>query len=1173
MTRFDVALQCPAMRNTLLALAITMTSMQANAADVQLDKLTQGQTLHGFRVDAVYLDNSAKPMGARFVHVASGYTLDLLQIESVPQGYTWINSIPVSDQGEPHTQEHLLLGKGTKGRSFAGLDTMWLSGSSAFTQQWRTSYHFNTAAGPDVFFNLLERQLDAMLHPNYTDEEIRREVRNFGVTQNADGTLRLEEKGSVYNEMVSSTGNPYRQLFRAAGHAVYGPNHPLAMNSGGEPSGIRTMQPKDIRDFHASTHFLGNMGTIASFPKSVSIDSILTRVDKILDTVDPSGKKREAHSLASLPKAQAAPAGTIAYTEYPHRNDQQPSPIGFWWPANRNLDLNEQILAQLFFDNFAGDATTNLYKLFIDSKTRKIDIGTKQIFNNVGDWGGHPVYIAFTDVAPSNFNDARMGEIRRIVTDELARVAAFKDGSPELKEFNERIANRLTELERDLAKFVNSPPGFGFRGSGSSWMDALLALERTPSFKKSLTLNPQLDFVRKLLGTNKNFWSEYLGKWQITNTAPYAVAARPSPALIKREEEERVARASAEAARLMKEFGVADAQEAIRRYRTAYDAESARIEEEAKKIAPPEFVSSPPMTLDDSLQYAAKSIEGVPFIVSRFEAMSSGMTGMALRLDGIPREQLRYLSLLPALLSRTGVIENGKPVSFEEMSERLRKEILSLDAFFVTNPRTERVELVVRGSGIGGDEARRSIEWMNLILNSPDWRPENLPRIRDVVDQSLSSLRNTTQGSEESWVQNPPNAWRMQHNPTYLAADSFMTRSHNALRLRWLLKEAPAADREALTKWFNDLAGAANGKTRAQLKEMLAASAPNAIAGDLQKDLDLTLIEIPDDSLASDWSYLVQALRDDLFTPPSAALENLNNLRKHILRRPNARTYMVGSGEMEKSLTPKLTDLVKTLSAPGATVTLRTGETSGRHIEARFLQRQPMPNAVFTHVGLFNPNKPGGVILTSVPSAHFSDFNDKEKQLDFLASRLHAGYGAHGVFLKTIGAGLAYSNGLRATVASGRMGYYAERTPELPQTVRFVVNELKTSARDPKLGDYAVAQVFAENRTAGSYEGRAEGIAADLADNQPPDMIRKFRQSILELRKDPNLGNVLFDRKDRVYGRFIPGYNVKASDVPGGIYFVIGPEKQLDAWQEYLKEVEGADSKLHRLYGRDFWMP
>jgi Zn-dependent M16 (insulinase) family peptidase len=111
-----------------------------------------------------------------------------------------VNSFPVSDQGEPHTQEHLLVGKGTTGRAFAGLDTMWLSQSSAFTGQWRTNYVFNTPAGPAVFYRLLDAQLNALLNPDYTDEEIRREVRNFGVTENPDHTLRLEEKGSVYNE-------------------------------------------------------------------------------------------------------------------------------------------------------------------------------------------------------------------------------------------------------------------------------------------------------------------------------------------------------------------------------------------------------------------------------------------------------------------------------------------------------------------------------------------------------------------------------------------------------------------------------------------------------------------------------------------------------------------------------------------------------------------------------------------------------------------------------------------------------------------------------------------------------------------------------------------------------------------------------------------------------------
>jgi len=67
--------------------------------------------------------------------------------------------------------------------------------------------------------------------------------------------------------------------------------------------------------------------------------------------------------------------------------------------------------------------------------------------------------------------------------------------------------------------------------------------------------------------------------------------------------------------------------------------------------------------------------------------------------------------------------------------------------------------------------------------------------------------------------------------------------------------------------------------------------------------------------------------------------------------------------------------------------------------------------------------------------------------------------------------------------------------------------------------------------------------------------------------------HTLFDRKDAVYGKDLPGYNVKGRDVAGAEYFTIGPDKQLDAWEAYLKNAEGADTKLYRLYPRDFWMP
>jgi hypothetical protein len=287
--------------------------------------------------------------------------------------------------------------------------------------------------------------------------------------------------------------------------------------------------------------------------------------------------------------------------------------------------------------------------------------------------------------------------------------------------------------------------------------------------------------------------------------------------------------------------------------------------------------------------------------------------------------------------------------------------------------------------------------------------------------------------------------------------------------------------------------------------------------------------------------------------------------------------WLVGSTDMQKSLQSSVESLSASLAsggAPAAEPALSTAEGAAgpRHIHARLLARDSAATDP-VYVGLIAPNMKGGVIITSTPGVHFSDAQDREKQMDYLAGRLHSGYGAHGIFLKTLAAGLAYSNGLRASVQAARNGYYAERTPEIPQTVKFVVETLKAAERDPRLGEYAVAQVFGETRAAANYETRAEGIANDLADGQPPEQVRKFRESILELRKDPQLADKLFARKDRVHERILPGYGSPVARVADGLFFAIGPDRQLDAWERYLKAAEGPQAKLYRLYGRDFWMP
>lgn len=1162
---------------------------------VSLETLAEGKTVGGFRAEAVYLNDSDKPFGARLRHTKTGFTLDYLQIQSVPQVFMWVNSFPVSEHGEPHTQEHLLLGKGNVGRAHAGLESMSLAGSSAFTQQWRTCYHFHTAAGPEVFYKLFESQLDALLHPDYTDEEIRREVSHWGVSENpADKKLSLEEKGTVYQEMRTTYDRPISRLFRAENQMVYGADHPLAMSSGGWPNSIREMKPEDIRKFHADNYRLGNMGMVASFPKEMPLTEVVARLDAIFNRLEPKQESRHFTTESDIPKPKPLAAGTIRLVEYPHKNEQQPGWIMFAYPAQLALDTKEKTLLSLFLSNVAGDPTTNLYKLFVDSKTRVMDTGAKGVFAFLDDEmvEGNPVYVGLTDVAPANMTDEKIREVRQKVMEELKRVASFADGSAELKEFNERLKSRVVQARRTLSKLVNSPPSFGFRNSDSGWMTHLVDLNRTPGFRKSVTLKPELASVEQLLSSDKNAWRDLVARWKLAESVPYAVAAKPSPQMLAQDEQERAARAKAETERVMKRYDVEVEQEALRRFKTDYDAATAELERLSSQSASLKFLERPPLTLDDQLDYKVTTLAGnVPLVASNFENMTSATTGLALRLDGVPQDRLFYLSAMPSLLTQVGVVKDGKPIPFEQMSEMLRKEVLSLNSYFSTNFSTNRAELVVRGAGNDAAESQRSLQWMKLVLTSPDWRPENLARIRDVVDQVLSGMRNRTQGSEESWVNDPANAYWRQDNPLLLSVSSFMTQSHNVHRLRWLLKDAgEGAQRDAISNFLTSLAGAKG--SREELKSLLAAmqgkkdaQAPaslksqtdafaqlpegaKALAVDAAKDLDQLLSDIPDETLAADWEYLAKQIQRDLLVPPAQALAELNAVRQSLLKTGGARLFMIGSTPTRATLEPGVRDILGSLqTAPQASAKYTTARLVESSARARLKEKN---TPVF--VGLVNPNTQGGVFLNSAPSATYADADNREALLDYLASRLYSGGGAHGIFIKTWGAGLAYSNGLGGSPSTGRINYYAERTPELPQTLRFVIDELKKAKPDPGLVEYAIAVAFSQFRSASGYESRGESMANDIADGTPPDAVRKFRQGLLDLRKSPNLSDELFKRMNTVYARILPGLGVKASDVRGGVFYVIGPEKQLTAYEEYLKTVEGPGARLFRIYPRDYWI-
>ena len=1183
---------------SLVFLALSLAAavpVRAAETALTLERLTPTSKLAGFRAVSLYLNDADRPMGVRFVHERTGFVLDVLQIQSVPQGFIWVNSPPTSDQGEPHTQEHLLLGKGNMGRGVATQEPMSLATSSAFTLQWRTCYDFLTNAGPEVFYQQFAQRMDALLHPDYSDEEIRREVRNFGVTENpADHSLRLEEKGTVYNEMVGSTANQDYASYHTLGIALYGKDHAAAYVSGGTPEGIRQMSPADIRNFHARNYVLGNMGMIASLPKEMPLAQVLERVSAILTPLEPSAapKPFSGNTAPGFAPPQGAPAGTIAVVDYPDQNADKPGTVALAWAPVRALDAHGRTLLRLFLATVAGDATTNLYKRFVDSKTRVLDFGAQSVSNYLSNDPGNPVYLGVNEVATAHLNPTDAAELRRQVMDEFQRIATWKNGSPELAEFNARVRSRLVATRREAMKFVNSPPGFGFRGTYAEWMDHLLMLESSPDFRRSVTLKPELAAIERQLAAPGNPWHTALAEWKLLDT-PYVVATRANPAVQTQLDHERQQRIAAEVARLRTLYGFASDQDAITHYRAAYDSTTAELEAAARTLKPAKLVDALPLTLDAPLEYAAEPLAGgIPYVKTTFENMTSATTGMAFRLNGLRDGQLLYLALLPSLLTEVGVVENGRHIPYEQMKERLRNEILSLDANYSVNERTERYELTVRASGNDATEALKGVEWMRAVMLHADWSAGNLSRIRDVVDQSLSGLRNLRQGADENWVSGVGAAYRRQDSPLYLATSSFLTQTNSVLRLRWQLMEASPTDRDAAADFLARLAAPGSTK-RAELAQLIAAvqgdsaatlklaagvahvlktfdaltPRAHAIAIEAAKDLSQSLTDLPDATLASDWSYLCEQMRHDLQVTPEHALAELEAVRGEIIRKGNARVFTIGA----PATLAKLSAAIQaTLASLGTGTSMAATRATGQLVLERLSERDPAAKNA-QYVGLLNPNSQGGVVINSAPFVSFADTGE-EPVLRYLAGNLYAGGGAHSVFMKTWGAGLAYSNGISASPETGRQGYYAERTPELPQTVRFVIDQLKSAKKDPALAEYAVSLAF-NSRAASGYESRGEAMAANLADGVTPEIVSGFRKQILALRGRPNLTDALFDRMPGVYARVLPGYAPKAAPVEGGSYFVIGAEKQFAAYEAYLKSVGDAKTTLYRLYPRDFWVP
>ncbi len=1132
-----------------------------------------------FLLDARYTDGSGGEVGRRWVHADHGMPVTLLRIQSVPQAFLWFDTPPDSDRGEPHTGEHLLLGKGLKGKMLSAASGASLVGDTAWTSQTEVVYAFNTAAGKDTFYACLDRYLDALLLPDYNDEEVRREVMNLGVKKDGKtGALTLEEKGTIYNEMVSAYERRWLAWYETE-RCVHGDDHPLSYSSGGEPAAVRTMQPHHIHDFHrAHYHLSANMGMIVALPDQVPDREFLEHLSATMRRLDATpelaARPKTVHGIpASRPKADRG----IRIVPYPNANEDDIGVAIFTWAPAPPGSRRDHVLAQILLTVLGEGETSMLYRRLMDTATREVPVDASSVSGWMEVTPINTMAMLALDGLPRRGADpAILARVRDVVRDEVGRIVNLPEGSPALREFNERALTALSEWQRNLLKSLDAPPLFGHRMSGGFWLDHLRLVDRAGGPERTVTLSEEFASVRADLDAGRNPWTATAMRLGLLEE-PWICASVASREEMERRAADKAARIEGYEADLRRKYGVDDTQKALALFQADIDRATAALEARDQGLGSVRLVEDVPMDADPTLVYEAMdgAVRGGRGV---FDNVSFVETALYFDLHGLPERLHPWLPLLPSALTASGYRDGDERVPYDEAARRRAAEILGLSASYSTDPSKGRHELQVLASGADLGESLRAVEWLRRTLLAPDLSAENLPRLRDLVKQAARGVRTTLGGREENWVRNPAAAVRFQDDRLHLAAESYHAAAFLLARLEFLLEDpVPPEHRDAVDGFLADAGrgfGAADQAAALETLGALAGTGGEPRGADrwilpLAQRLRELLADGAPERFRETLAALVATLREDLAVEPARALRELDAVRHHLLQRPRCRFVLTGSREGTDAVRAALDPV---FAAFGDAPRAPAPAPAGPGVLAERLGERGVDLAATPHLGLVWGQGTSGVFLFSADSPGL-DGLDEPSLVDALAPLTLGGGGNHGFFMQTWGAGLAYSNGINANPASGRVAYYAERCPDPAETMKFVAGVARNpdTLKGVDVVEYAVTNAVRHSRASDRFEERTRARAEEIEEGDGPERQRAWRRAVLALRGNPAVADRIRARVQETAGRVLPGVGPASATVPGGVFLVLAPDSLLGKWEAYLKGAEGEASRVQRIHPADFW--
>jgi hypothetical protein len=1144
-----------------------------------LPELKQNQSIADFRVANLYSDSEGRIVGGKFWYAPTGAPIYLLQIETAPQTFMWVDVPADSNDGVPHSLEHLLASKGTKGRYLSLLKEMRFSETGAATFQDYNFYCLTSGTGMAGFLEQFHAWLDALYRPDFTDVEAEREFYHWAVTTDP-GTQKktLVEQGTVYNE--EQTGDGIYTYYYELNKEVLGRANPFALIASGVPSEMRSVTPLEIRQFHAKHYRLGpGTGFIFVINPKENVPAFLGHISEELKKVsDHNGNAAERMRSFKEPKYQFTPSASteIKIYPFPSASEADRGEVRLAWrPAQAGSQTDVRLL-QLFLRVLGDGEQSLLYKSLIDSNGRELDSGGTSIgsgaFLENSPW--FPVAVVSLSGIPGNhISVEKVARLRQHILAKVQMVAAYPDNSPALNAFNELIMSSAKAWRRSERVWIKSAPLFNAEYR-TDWKEHLNYLEMDPSFVRSLSDESVWQNVESQIRSGKNIWRDVVKEFHLLDT-PYATASAPSPQLVTEMERDRKERIQNRIDQLKKEFGVNDEQEALTRFDQAESRKTQEIDRISAKVQKPKFTDHPPLTADDDVKYEQFRIGTVPVIATLFERDPTIDIGLAFDLKKIPKRFYKYLPILPRCIDSLGLKGPERVVSYSDLLAERQKELNDFSIAYETNPVSGRADLAIRASVTSAEELKRALALIKQMTQFSRIDSSSADRLRDLVGERLAEDDRYDKGEDSRWLWNPAYAFRHQDDLLFLALDSQFTRAHWDARFKWLMhRPVTVGEIDRLGRFAKTTLSSLAGVSAKDISEKINKFDAKGLERELLQYWEKNIPNFSQDELIAGFRRLTAEVQQDLTIGPERATEDLKELLAIVVDRGALHVDLTLDPDNLDRLRPMLREFLVSIPAPKqAAQRGKDGlsESDGKALIMRSIEKRAGSSGddFPWHVGFEDPSSATGGVVFFADLPGYAQL-DRKSLMRILSSKLLSGTGPHSLYMKTLETGLAYSNSVASNPGTKLLWYYADRSPDIASLVQLVNSIADTipGLRDQSLIDYALQRTFPHPRSMGTFANRGKSLAQDIYDGNEPDKVRRFSEALLKMREDPKLLSEVMQAGLPSIGAVLLEPKFKAQQrVDRSIFFLAGPERLLADVEKRL-----ATPKLLRLYRSDFWI-